>query len=366
MLAFVLCVRSSWDDYYSVGSYPISKTYTSRQTFSGTYVYISNCLFRSIVSSSNGGALHCTSLTYLLIELTSFFSCKTSTNCGGAIYFYNTNNGQCVLHEVCGNDCYTTYTSGSNSQFCRIEVSTSVSSKNYVNYSSIVRCANEISNTWQMMCQINGKQCYPSVNISMNKCFGRAGIHFQPSSDSTSVTCLMTHSSLADNNSTGYNCVSLWIEAAKYEFNSCNIIRNTQVYLNSEGTIYTYGNLKIENSCILENKATYIFYAVSPCTVTLSNCTVDNTAKTGNFVLQNTITKSFILALDHMSTRDCHSGYDAVGTLTPIVQHTSSKNQIYLCTCRNFFNQPLLSDIVSLLNILIFNFIHPYASIDFL
>jgi hypothetical protein len=130
-------MRTVWSDYFT-GTPTIiqSNDYTSRPTLSGTSVYVLNCLFRSIKSESDGGALSSTSVQYLLIESSSFFSCKTSDNNGGAIYFYNRDSGQCVLNEVCGYDCYSTYTSGNAyEQFARIDVYNSISSKNYVNYS---------------------------------------------------------------------------------------------------------------------------------------------------------------------------------------------------------------------------------------
>ena len=64
--------------------------------------------------------LLCTSVTYLLVESTSFFSCSTSSSSGGVINFSNSNNGQCVLNEVCGYDCCLTYTSGPHAQFAYI------------------------------------------------------------------------------------------------------------------------------------------------------------------------------------------------------------------------------------------------------
>ena len=144
MLAILLNVRIAWN-YYFTGNptYIKQNEYTSRQTPSSTSVYISNCLFKSIISESDGGALLCTSVTYLLIKSISFFSCKTRSQIGGAICFSNTNNGQHVLCELCGYDCYSTSTSYTSGQFAYIEVSNAASSKNYVNYSSISGCVNE-------------------------------------------------------------------------------------------------------------------------------------------------------------------------------------------------------------------------------
>jgi hypothetical protein len=334
-----------WEDFFT-GTYTNlqPKEYQERQTPSGTGVYVSNSLFKSITSTDNGGALCCTSATYLLVESSSFFSCKTSSNNGGAIYFSN-GGGQCVLYEVCGYDsissCY--------GQFAYIEVSNAVSSKNYVNYSSITRCVNELD-VYRTVSLLNGKICCPSVNISMNKCRHRPGIYCQPYSDSGYVTCSLTYSTFADNNATYYMCIRLYTTGAKYEMKSCNVIRNTQVSSNSLGTICTRGYLTIDNSCILGNVAPNIICQESSYTITVSNCTIDTTSNYGNVITQSTVTKSFILALNHMSTRNCYSEYDSDGTLTPIIQTPSSSKKQNLCYShgRFFYQLPPQTLFISL------------------
>jgi hypothetical protein len=285
----------------------------------------------------------------LLIESTSFFSCKTSSDEGGAIYFSN-GNSQCILHEVCGYDCCSTYTgSYSYHQFAYIVVNNAASSKNYVNYTSITRCVNERTDSYYILCLCNGKICCPSVNLSMNKCQWYSGIYCSPLKDSNSVTSSLTYSSFTDNVARGYTCIMLWTTGANYEIKSCNVLRNTQVS-SSGGTVWSIGNVIIESSCILENTATYIFnQGDSNYRTTLSNCTVDSTSKNGNVITQSTITKSFIHALNHMSTRNCHSEYDSAGYLTPIIQSPSpSKRQKQCYTYGKFFFQTQLRDFVSL------------------
>jgi hypothetical protein len=356
-------IRTMWADYFTGSPTLIqSKKYGTSQTLSGTDVHVLNCLFRSITSESNGGALSCsTSLTNLLIETTSFFSCKTS-GYGGAIYFVNKGSGQCVLYKICGYDCCTT--SSSHGQFTCIEMNNADSSKNYVNYSSISRCVNENSSSYHTLRHLYGQIHCPLVNITMNKCYYRSGIYCVPFSDSNSVTCSLSYSTFANNNATYSICILLESSNSKYEIKSCNILRNTQGSPNSEGTIYTWGNLIIEDSCILENNANYIFYVTSSSySITLSNCTVDKTSNNRNLIIQNTVTKSFILALNHMSTRNCHSEYDSVGTLTPITQPLSpSKKQKLYYSCERFFHQPRLIDILSLTSVFIFTFVCPYTS----
>jgi predicted outer membrane repeat protein len=359
---FPLHIITAWNDYFSVTN-PTnynSTTYTSGKTLSGTSVYVSNCLFISCTSSSQGGAIYCTSVSYFVVESSSFFSCTTSNQQGGAIYFYY-GSGQCVLYEVCGYNCYSTYTTNPHYQFARVIVNNAVSSKNYVNYSSIVRCVNVRTDSYCILGHSNGKICCSSVNMSMNKCQYYAGISCWPYSDSNNVICSLTYSSFSDNIANGDKCIWLESGGSKFEIKSCNILRNSQVS-SPYGIIYTNGNLMIEDSCILENTATYIFYANSY-TITLSNCTVDSTSKYGNVVIQNTVTKSFILGLNHMSTQNCHSKYDSAGTLIPIIQTPSpSKKQICLFSCPRLLSQSRVRDFFSLLFAFHFNFIHSGTS----
>jgi hypothetical protein len=364
MTTFLTYVRTAWNDHFPATNPNNlnSQTYTSRQNPSDTSVYVSNCLFRSITGmSGHGGALYCTS-AYFLIESTSFFSCKTSSGSGGAIYFYNTNSGQSVFYKVCGYDCCSTYTSSSEGQFSYVRVSNVASSKNYVNYSSIVRCVIDNSNSHYMVYLYYGKVLCPSINISLNKCYRRSGLSSWPTNDSNYAALSTTYSSFADNTAASCNCFWLNRVGAKYEIKSCNIIRNAQV-TSTQGTIYVSGDMMIEDSCILENNATCIFFQASSYTITLSNCTVDSTSKTGSFVTQNTVTKGFILALNHMSTQNCNSEYDFAGTLTPIIQTPSSSKKQRLCyTYGKFLYQCQLFDFVSFISIFIFNLIHPYSS----
>jgi predicted outer membrane repeat protein len=357
--------KFAWNDHFSgTPEATFARTkYNSRQIPSGSSVYVSDCLFSSFTSSSNGGALYCsTSITFLLIESSSFFSCKTSSSNGGAIYFTNTNSGQCVLHEVCGFDCISTFTSSTSyGQFARVDVNNGVTSKNYVIYSSIVRCVSDYTDPYDALCLYYGKIYCPSINSSMNKCRLYSGIRCLPFSDSSSVTCSLLYSSFSDNKASYSICIRFDRTGANSEIKYCNIIRNTQVELNTNGMIKSSGNLTIENSCILENAATYIFRSTSSYTITLSNCTVDVTNHYNSLIIKNTVTKSFILGLDHMSTQNCHSEYDKAGYLTaiPYISHTTKKELCYCNTCKIIFYQARISVLFSLIWVFLFIFIHP-------
>jgi hypothetical protein len=352
--------KFGWSDFFS-GS-PVTTLgpgyYISRQTPSVSSIYVSNCLFNTCSSTSYGGALYCSSsVTYLLVESTSFFSCKTSTPYGGAIYFSNS-GGQCVLYDVCGYDCYSTYSGETYPLFTYTCVNDVASSKNYVNYSSISRCGDKNPNSRYTLYHDYGKICYTSVNISMNKCNYYSGIFCYPYSDSNSVTCSLLYSSFTDNSASQYTCIWFNRGGAKYEIKYCNILRNTQVST-SYGIIITTGILNIEDSCILENTAANIFHSSSSSyPITLTNCTVDKTTNNGYLTIRNTVTKSFFLGLNHMSTQNCHSEYDSVGTLTaiPFVSNPTKREFCYTCQGR-------VSILFSLIQMFVFTFIHPNPSV---
>jgi hypothetical protein len=358
--------RTAWSDFFpgSPTANFNSQTYTSHQSSSSTGVYVSNCLFKGCISTSDGGAMRCwSSVAYLLVESSSFFSCKVNNTWGGGICFYSPNTGQCVLNKVCGYDCYSIYSSSSG-QFAWIYVNNTAPFKNHVNYSSISRCVNEKSNHYYSLCLQYGIIYCPSLNISMNKCNYYTGICCYPFIDSNSVTCSLSYSTFADNNAFGYGCIYFCRGEAKYEIKSCNILRNTQG-TTSYGTIFTKGILNIEDSCILENTASTIFYSSSSSyTITLTRCTVDKTTSNGYLTTQNTIPKSFILALNHMSTQNCNAKYDSVGTLTAIPYISQPTKEIfYFCyTCKN---QGRISVYFSINSMLLFAFIHPNPSGDF-
>jgi len=348
--------RTAWSDFFpgSPTTNYNSQTYNSHQYSSSTSVYVSNSLFQSITTTSDGGAIYCSSsVTYFLVESSSFFSCTINNTWGGGICFYSYKNGQYALYKVCGYDCYSIY-SGSNGQFAWMRVNDTLSIKNYVNYSSISRCVNEKSGHSYSLFLRFGKICCPSVNISMNKCQHYTGIYCYPFVDSSSVTCSLSYSSFADNNTFGYGCIRFNNGGAKYEIKSCNILRNTQD-TTSYGTIYTNGVLNIEDSCILENTASTIFYSSSSSyPITLTRCTVDKTINNGYVTIQNTVTKSFILVLKHMSTQNCNSEYDSLGyqIVFPYVPQP---------TCRNLGR---ISVYFSINSMLLLAFIHPNPSGD--
>jgi hypothetical protein len=337
--------KFGWNEYFDgtpVTTFNYSQ-YTSRQYSSSSSVYVLSCLFNNCnVPSGDGGALSCsTSVTYLVVEYSSFFSCKTNSGRGGAIFFFNTDNGQCILYSVCGFDCYSANTYG---VFACNYVRNIASSKNYVNYTSVARCVVETGGH-ETLCVMYGEIKYPSINVSQNKCNDYSVMYSYPFADSSSITCSLSYSTFADNIAS-QSCFYINRDNSKHEIKSCNIIRNTQT--SSSSRIFCInGNMNILNSCILENQATNIFYSYSSSSITLTNCTVDKTSNSGYLTIQNTVTKSFIHAFNHMSTQNCNAKYDAVGSLTAVSYVSHTTKTVFYYSCKNYY-QSRISDFFSL------------------
>ena len=144
----------------------------------------------------------------------------------------------------------------------------------------------------------------------------------------------------------------------------CNILRNTN-NTGSKGIIYANANVMIKDSCILENAAAEIFYQYSSTyTITLSNCTIDKTTNNQKLTIQDTVTKSFILALNHISTQNCNAEYDAVGSLTalPCISSPTKKSFCYCYTCNVNHYQAKVSDFFTFISLFMITFIHSNPS----
>ena len=113
-------IKRTFEDVYGPGSNPTNYTgqeFTERLTPTASDVYVYNCVFRYCSSSSNGGALYFSNSVYkLLIEQSSFISCRTDQK-GGGICSYSR---QCVLSRICGFNCSSTNSSSNYGQFTYI------------------------------------------------------------------------------------------------------------------------------------------------------------------------------------------------------------------------------------------------------
>jgi hypothetical protein len=322
--------KTAFSDFYgpdqtNVKEYKDSK-YTVGITPTDQNIYVHDCVFQDCLSSSHGGALDCGSNVYkLLVEQTSFISCKTSNSYGGAIYFDSQTYGESILSKTCGFNCSSTYPSNNYGQFAYIYVKDDTTYRNRVNDSTITQSLNEGANSYDALRIYYGNILCPSVNSTNNECKYYAALHTCPKEGTgspASETCCVSFSSFVNNTANGYSCVLLDRYTTSQRIDTCNIINNKQTS-SSIGIIYAYTNLLIKDSCIIGNDKTnkVLYEGWSSCKITISNCTIDNDIFTngryyGSVTIIKTNDKTFINALSHISTLRCDSYFDSYGTLT--------------------------------------------------
>jgi hypothetical protein len=306
-------LKRTFADVYGSGYSPTNFTgpiYTSRITPSTSDVYVHDSVFSYCSSTSNGGALYCDSnVLRLLIEQSSFISCRSSSSYGGTIYFSNSGSGEYVLSRICGFNC----SSSSNGCYGQFLYVTS-KYRSHINESSIAHSIKETSITYSILRLWYGSILCPSLNLSSNVCYSDV-LHYYPTTSDTFIS----YSSIVNNTADGGSgCINLNNGGYTYIINTCNILNNKQTS-SSSGTIHANNNLLIKDSCILGNNkenANTVFYASSSAIITISNCTFDNNRYYGNVITSKTVVSSFINALSHISTQRCDSYFDSYGTLT--------------------------------------------------
>ena len=228
-------------------------------------VYICKCLFETCTSSTSGGAVSSssTSVNRMMIEGSTFTSCKTTNTVGGGIYFYNTNNGECVIFHTCCFDCSSKRTDTSSStlgQYAYIVTKNNDASfKNEVNESTITGIKKESAYPHYALCLEYSNIICSSVNITNNECYYYPALRCYPAVKTDIITCFIIYTSIVNNSAKGgFGCIlfSSGSIGSTQIISTSNIINNKQDS-SSYATILTYGNLCINESCIIGNNEGY-------------------------------------------------------------------------------------------------------------
>jgi hypothetical protein len=330
-------LKGSFEDVYGSGLNPtnyIRNEYSgTRLTPNANNVYVYDCFFHDISYSSNDGAICCDSNVYkLLVEQSSFFSCKISSGRGGGIYFKNSGNYECVMSKICAFGC----SCSNHGQFAYINLGSNVNYKNHFNDSTIAHSLNDGKSPWDSIYYYSDTIFIPSDNFTNNECYTNPAFCCHTSRSSTLELCIVSYCSIVNNTANGgYSCIRFYSSGSTHRIDTCNIISNKQT-ATTHGTIKAFSNILIEDSCILgNNEENSVFYTYSSSyTITVSNCTVDNNRFTGagSVIFTKTAKSSFIHALSHIVTRSCDSNFDSYGTLTakPNIPSRSSR---FLISC---------------------------------
>ena len=316
--------RESWSSFYSTGS-PTETVYidkTTRQTPTGSYLYVVRSLFTQFSATSNGGCIYLSNTaTDALIEESSF-TYLSSTTWAISIYIAVKN---AVYNKVCGFDAKTTVSS--SEVFDSIQTPDSVANRNEV-YLSSFSYIKESPKCTLLLSRQYGKQLINSLNVSMNECKGTSGIYCYASYQSGSISTLISYSSFTNNSAVSENmCICFKRYPASYKMQTCNVISNKQSN-NNKGLIASYGEIMINDTCILNNEATLVVAVYNGYTMTLMNTFLDKQEyKTGTIVIENGFATSFVNALIMLKTGKCDATFDKFGDLGGIV----SKKKRSIC-----------------------------------
>jgi hypothetical protein len=367
-------LKTAFDDFYGPGNTNISEyagtKYTSRITPTSQNVYVHDCFFYYCSSSSDGGALYCSSSVYkLLVDQASFVSCRTSGYHGGAIFFNNPTNGECIVNKICGYNCSSTCSGTSIGQCVSTYTKRDATYKNHINDSAFTHTSRTSSGSQYVLCLCNGNISCPSINLTNNVCYCYTAVLYYPTAGSgspVSETCCMSYSSIVNNTASGgHSCFYLDRTGSSHSIDSCNIINNKQTST-SYGTFYVYANVLIKDSCILGNNENYKVFYVNSGKITISNCTFDDDIFTngrnyGSVTVIKTIEKTFIHALSHIATYHCDSYFDSYGTLT-VKLNVTSENPRYLISCNN--ERPIIDALRNIRFLFLLTFLPSYPIIS--
>jgi hypothetical protein len=318
-------IKGAFADVFGPGYTP--KNYTEHETnitltLDANNVYVCDSVFHYCSSSSDGGAIYCSNSVYnLLVERSSFISCRALNTFGGGICFRNQNNGQCALNKICGFNCSVISSNETWGQCARMSAKDDVKAINHVNDSSISHSLKTSTYQHNVLSNGNGNITCPSVNITNNECYCNTAYYSWPRSSTSSHTCCLSYGSIVNNTSiTSYSCIWLSNPDSIQRIDTCNILNNQQTDPSS-GTIYSRAKLLIKDSCILGNSKVNLVVYQSSHSMTMSNCTIDNDIisnkrYTGNVEFDKPVESAFINALSHIITQHCDSYFDSYWTLT--------------------------------------------------
>ena len=287
----------SWQEFYAEPSSPVytlpRNKYTSSQTVSQGSYYVFACFFASC-SASKGGGVFVSAETKLLVEETSFSSCKATSGSGGGLFISSVSS--CLFSKVCSYQCKAT----SSGQFCYHSLSQSAE------YTTKLKdCAISYTNNPDCDGSIYiqfGLIFVSSVNSSFNKCCYYSGIRIDPL-PSGNLDCSVTFSCFSNNEGkSGKICVNFYSSSSQAEMRSCNVVGNKQDG-SSYGTVTaTYTYLYIYDSIVIDNVAPYSI-ATNHGTVNINNTIFDKIDS--GCSIQSKAKSSFTNILLFIKTGEC-------------------------------------------------------------
>jgi hypothetical protein len=325
--------KSAYDDFFApriVQKYEKLSIY-STLSISHDNVSIRNSVFFECKYTSHGGAISYSGQR-LLIEETTFISCSTSYNYGGAVY---ATCYKSVLNKICAFECFarrSSYSSYGHAFY--ISLPNDPIYNNYINYSSISNSKNTDTNSYHAQYVSYGRILLTNENISMNECYYETALY-----SNGGCAAYVAYCTFANNTAIYYGCLQF---DYPHEMHECNILFNEQRGTGRAYIIYSSANLFIWNSCILENnKGKKVFYEGNgECRIALYNCTIDSDIISSqryynNLTIHQTNERAFINGNKHLITNLCDASFNAVGTLTAPIEYKGANSGLSLALNRN-------------------------------
>jgi hypothetical protein len=312
----MIFINKDWSDFFS--GQPVKYDGRNERLSGGLsgYVYVVNSFFMGLTSTSDGGAIYFSSSdnSILLVEKTSFYSITGSR--GGSLYFGT--GGQCVISKTCSINSTATGTYGA---FSVAYVSSSFV-KNHVVDSSF--CLSTMKSGYSTLEHRYGDIILNNINLSSNYLGYISAFRVSPTKNGSNVVCSVKYSSINNNKGTTSSCIFYCAGSSIFLMDCCNMLSNTQTG-SSNGAILSDGDMRIINSCIL-NDISWVVEARN-CQITFSNCNIDfnNNKVSGTVIFTNSPNTYFVNVLYHFEYGLC------------VAEHYSSpvKKRFYSCGRHN-------------------------------
>ena len=316
---FNYLLKFSFLDYFPNEIYSsISKNNDQFPITSNNY-HLIHCFYNFFRPNSNGCIYISTSnKVLLLIEYSSFLNCYSTTP--GSGIFYSSNLGECIIKNICGNNCTSIGTSlDEGGMFCRVIISSGF--RCFIIDSSISNC---IKNTQYHTISIaNGYQLVKSLNSSNNAAAFGTSIYCSGFNLNNMTLCTYIKN-------IGASTLAFRFGNGISYLNYSNIINNSSPSwaVNYNGA----ANTRI-NYCFFKDNDNYLFTVVTSgsCLISFSSIYHSINLKSGNVIISDEIYLINSYLLNHFSTYFCIQNII-------ILKSPKSKNIFYFIFKILFFN----------------------------
>ena len=295
-LKFLPHMKLSWEDFYDnlpkkTFEYKEKRNVVSFPNIIESNVYVHCCNFISTI----GRAISLTSTeSLLLVENSLFYKCR---NDNWATAIYAKQISECIINNVCGNDCRTT-----NDIDCHFNyIDIKENQRNMILNSAISQTYSEIKDADIILYHLNGLIRVNTINISNNECDHNAGIFIK--SNINEEDCLyMKYSIFYNNTAKNSTCLTIRQVPSKWNLYSLNFIKN-----NADMMIISEANSIFHNCLFKDNTGSPIIFA-SKLSITCCNCKFEsNEYLTSGFVIidnPNNIESNYFI-FSHILLNDC-------------------------------------------------------------